>query len=85
LKAAEFVVVFTTVAAELIPTEGILERYALRWQVELHIKRDQSIAGLGRLPNFREDTIFCWLCAKLLLVEIARQITSPEVVFPRCA
>jgi len=85
LKAAEFVVVFTTVAAKSIPTGGILELYALRWQVELHIKRDKSIAALGRLPNFREDTIFSWLCAKLLLVEIARKIASPEVVFPRCA
>lgn len=85
LKAAEFVVVFTTVAAELIGTEGILELYALRWQVELHIKRDKSIARLDALPNFRDDTIFSWLCAKLLLVEIARKITSPEVVFPRCA
>lgn len=85
LKAAEFVVVFTTVPAELIPTEGILELYGLRWQVELHIKRDKSIARLDALPNFRQDTIFSWLCAKLLLVEIARKITSPEVVFPRCA
>jgi hypothetical protein len=85
LKAAGFVVVFTTVAAELLGTEAILERYGLRWQVELHIKRDKSIACLGQLPNFREDTIFSWLCAKLLLVEIARKITSTDVVFPRCA
>ena len=85
LKAAEYVAVFTTVAAELIPAEGILDLYGLRWQVELHIKRDKSIAGLDALPNFRQDTIFSWLCAKLLLVEVARKITSPEVVFPRCA
>ena len=85
LKAAEFVVVFTTVAADRLGTAAILELYALRWQVELHIKRDKSIARLGQLPNFREDTIFSWLCAKLLLVEIARKITSTEVVFPRCA
>lgn len=85
LKAAEFVAVFTTVPVERISTEGILELYGLRWQVELHIKRDKSIAHLDGLPNFRHDTIFSWLCAKLLLVEIARKITSPAVVFPRCA
>lgn len=85
LKAAEYVAVFTSAAAERIPAEGMLELYGLRWQVELHVKRDKSIARLDALPNFRPDTIFSWLCAKLLLVQIARKITSPEVAFPRCA
>jgi len=82
LQAAAFVMVFTTVPRERLSTERVLELYALRWQVELFIKRDKSIAGLDRLPNFREDTIFTWISTKLLLTEIARKIASPDVVMP---
>ena len=73
LAMAEFVVVYTTVPKDRISDERILELYGLRWQVELHIKRDKSIAGLDQLPNFREDTIHSWICAKMLLTQIARE------------
>jgi hypothetical protein len=85
LHAAEFVVVFTTAPQTRLVKERVLELYGLRWQVELHTKRDKSIARLDKLPNFRPDTIFSWLCAKLLLAQIVRQVARAEVVFPRCA
>ena len=85
LEMAEFVVVFTTVPKDLLVAEQILELYRLRWQVELTIKRDKSIAGLDRLPNFRDDTIKSWILAKLLLTQIARKISTPEVCVPPCA
>jgi hypothetical protein len=56
-------VVFTTVPAEELADEAILALYRLRWQVELHIKRDKSLGGLDRLPNFRPDTIEGWVSA----------------------
>ena len=85
LEMAVFVVVFTTVPKDLLVAEQILELYRLRWQVELTIKRDKSIAGLDRLPNFRDDTIKSWILAKLLLTQIARKISTPEVCVPPCA
>ena len=85
LEMAEFVVVFTTVPEELLATSQVLELYQLRWQVELSIKRDKSISGLDRLPNFREDTIRTWILAKLLLTQVARKISTPEVCVPPCA
>lgn len=84
LKMAEFVVVFTTVPKDLLVADQILELYRLRWQVELTIKRDKSIAGLDRLPNFRDDTIKSWILAKLLLTQVARKISTPEVCVPPC-
>ncbi len=57
LIAAGFVVVFTTAPQARLSKDRILELYGLRWQVELHIKRDKSIARLDKLPNFRPDTI----------------------------
>ena len=85
LEMADFVVVFTTVPRERLSVERVLELYCLRWQVELSIKRDKSIAGLDRLPNFRADTITSWILAKLLLTQIARKIATPDVAFPPCA
>ena len=85
LAMAEFVVVYTTVPKDRISNERILELYGLRWQVELHIKRDKSIAGLDQLPNYREDTIHSWICAKMLLTQIARAIATSDVSIPPCA
>jgi hypothetical protein len=85
LKMAHFVAEFTTVPRDRLSLDRVLELYALRWQVELSIKRDKSIAGLDRLPNFRDDTIRSWILAKMLLTQIARKIATPDVAIPPCA
>ncbi|MGA7742978.1 MAG: transposase [Polyangia bacterium] len=82
LAMADFVVVFTTVPKNRLSAERVLELYGLRWQIELHIKRDKSIAGLDRLPNRRPDTVYTWICAKLLLVQIARKMASSQMAVP---
>jgi hypothetical protein len=85
LEAAAWVIVFTTVSSERLTTQQVLALYRLRWQVELEIKRDKSIGGLDKLPNFRDDTISTWLYAKLLIQQIARKVVSPAVSFPPSA
>jgi hypothetical protein len=85
LEMAEFVIIFTTVPQDRLSVERVMELYGLRWQVELSIKRDKSIAGLDRLPNFRGDTIRSWILAKMLLTQIARKIATPHVAIPPCA
>ena len=85
LEAAAWVMVFTTASCERLPLPQVLALYRLRWQVELEIKRDKSIGGLDKLPNFRSDTIATWLYAKLLIHQIARKIISPAVAFPPSA
>lgn len=82
LEAAAWLVVFTTVPRQRLSTSRVLALYRLRWQVELEIKRDKSIADVDELPVFREDTIAAWLYAKLLLQQIARTLVSPAVTFP---
>ena len=84
LAMASFVVVFTTVPKNKLSAELVLELYGLRWQIELHIKRDKSIAGLDRLPNRRSDTVYTWICAKLLLVQVARKMASSKMAIPPC-
>jgi hypothetical protein len=85
LRMADFVVVYTTVPKDRLSCDLILELYRLRWQVELEFKRDKSITGLDRLPNFRPDTIASWIYAKLLLHQLARKLTTCVGDFPPSA
>ena len=50
----------------------MLEWYRLRWQVELVFKRFKSLAQLGHVPKYDDDSAKAWLYGKLfvaLLVE----------------
>jgi hypothetical protein len=85
LQMAEFIIVFTTVPSERLSVALVLELYRARWQVELEFKREKSIGDLDLLPNFRPDTIHAWICANLLLQEIARRIATPDRAFPPSA
>jgi hypothetical protein len=81
LYAAEFIVVFTTTTNQL-SAQQILELYRARWQIELDFKRSKSIEELDKLPNFLPETIYSWICAKLLLQQIAHKIATPRSLFP---
>jgi hypothetical protein len=85
LQMAEFVVVFTTVPKSAMSGEKILELYCARWQIELDFKRDKSITGLDKLPNFLPETILTWIYAKLLLQQIVRRLSTPQASIPPCA
>jgi hypothetical protein len=76
LAWACFVVVVTTVPAAALTARQVLDLFRLRWQVELHIKRDKSLGGLAAIPHFRDDTIGSWLCAKLLVQALARALVA---------
>jgi hypothetical protein len=80
--SASFVVVFTTVPKNKMSAELVLELYiGLRWQ---NIKRDKSITNLDRLPTRRPDTVYTWICAKLLLVQVGRKMASSQMAIPPC-
>jgi hypothetical protein len=82
LEAAAWLILFTTAAPERMTAREVTDLYRMRWQSELEIKRDKSLGGLEKLPNFRPDTIATWLLGKLILQQIARAIVSPTVAFP---
>lgn len=76
LFLAGFVMLVTTVPSTRLGTAQLIELYRLRWQVELHFKREKSIGGLDRLPNFIAATITSWILAKLVLSELGRRLVS---------
>jgi hypothetical protein len=85
LEAAAWLILFTTAPADRLPTAKVIALYRLRWQAELEIRRNKSLGGMDKLPNFRDDTIATWLYGKLLIQQIARKIASPSVAFPPSA
>lgn len=85
LEAAAWLIIFTTTPAERLPLAKVFDLYRCRWQIELEIRRDKSLGGMDKLPNFREDTVATWLYGKLLIQQIARKIVSPSVAFPPSA
>jgi hypothetical protein len=85
LRTADFVVLFSTVPKNRLTAAQLMQLYGLRWQVELRIKRDKSIGELDRLPNLRPDTIYSWICAKLLAQQIAHRLSTPDVALFPCA
>ena len=82
LALSEYVILFTTVDARRLDARLVLELYRLRWQVELRIKRDKSLGQLDRLPNFRKDTIYSWLCAHLLAQQLVSRIAAKAALPP---
>jgi hypothetical protein len=83
LELAAHHIVFTTAPASRLSGIDCLNLYRLRWQIELHNKREKSIGGLDGLPNFRTDTIDTWICAKLLLTQLAMRITESGSVLQK--
>ena len=66
LLAADYVLVFTTVAEALSAAE-VLDLYRARWQIELVFKRLKSLAGLGHLKKHDPQAARAWLQGKLLV------------------
>lgn len=67
LRAAHFVVVFTTLPSARLSAKTVLELYRFRWQVELAFKRLKQLLSLGHLPHKDPRAAEGWILAKLVL------------------
>ena len=81
MEYAKYVIVFTSFP-RAYAAEQILEWYRLRWQIELAFKRLKSLAQLGHLPKYDEESSRAWLYGKLFaalltekLIRIGRDIS----------
>jgi hypothetical protein len=73
LEASHFVMLFTTMPAELLVAADVLALYRYRWQIELAFKRLKQLLKLGRLPHKDPRAAKGWIHAKLtvaLLLEV---------------
>ncbi len=74
LRYARYVILFTTFPMEMFSAIAVLEWYRLRWQVELVFKRFKSLAQLGHLPKFDDESAKAWLYGKLLVALLTEKI-----------
>jgi len=74
LEYAKYVILFTTFPATLFTTAEILEWYRARWQIELVFKRFKSLAQLGHLPKYDDQSSKAWLYGKLLTALLTQKI-----------
>lgn len=71
---AKYVIVFTTFPEESFNDIDVLEWYRVRWQVELIFKRFKSIAELGHLPKYSDDSSKAWLYGKLFVALLTEKL-----------
>jgi len=76
LEYAKYVILFTTFPEADFSINEVLEWYRLRWQVELVFKRFKSLAQLGHLPKYDDDSSKAWLYGKLLVALLAEKLAD---------
>jgi len=74
LEYAQWIIVLTTVVADVLSDAQILEWYRVRWQIELAFKRLKSLAGLGHLPKYDAVSSRAWLYGKLLVALLTERM-----------
>ena len=74
LEFARYVIVFTTFPEATFTAAQALEWYRTRWQVELVFKRFKSLAQLGHLPKYDDESAKAWLYGKLLVALLVEKL-----------
>jgi len=67
LLAAEFMILATSLSAQVASPEQVLAAYRLRWQIELAFKRLKSLLHIDRLPTLTPAASRSWLHAHLVM------------------
>jgi hypothetical protein len=73
LEYAKYVMVYTTFPRMYTGLQ-VLEWYRLRWQIELAFKRLKSLAQLGHLPKYDDESSRAWLYGKLLVALLTEKL-----------
>jgi len=76
LEAAEYVMLLTSLPANVFPASDVLAIYRFRWQIELAFKRMKSLAGLDKLAAKEPALAQAWIYARLIAFLIAEQIAG---------
>ena len=76
LEAADYILLLTSLPADVFPAADILTLYRFRWQIELAFKEVCSLAGLDQLPAKKPELARAWIYARLIVAIIAEQIAG---------
>jgi len=75
LEACEYIFLFTTLSAEQVSTQGVLEIYRFRWQVEMAFKRMKGIIYLDQMAAKDNELCRTFLLAKLLAMLLIEDLS----------
>ncbi|MBF0150251.1 MAG: transposase [Magnetococcales bacterium] len=75
-EIAKYVLVFTTLSKEKWSASQVLELYRFRWQIELGFKRFKSLAELGHVPKYDDQSARAWLLGKLFICLLTEKLIS---------
>lgn len=81
IEMASYVVVITSLGADQIPAEEVLEIYRFRWQVEIVFKRLKSLLDLDGLPAKDPDLARTFVYSKILAAILLDDFTQAFVSF----
>ncbi|MFH1570540.1 MAG: IS4 family transposase [Gemmatimonadota bacterium] len=81
LKAAEYVLLFTTLPPDQLGASAVLELYRYRWQVELAFKWLKQLLKLGRVPHQDPQAATGWIQAKLVVALLLESLLRSARVF----
>lgn len=69
-------IIFTTLPKKSFAVDEVLEWYRIRWQIELVFKRFKSLAKLGHLPKYDEESSRAWLYGKLFVCLLTEKLVD---------
>jgi hypothetical protein len=81
LVAAAFLILATSLPAELYPADEVLAVYRLRWQIELAFKRLKSLLHIDQLPTRTAAASQSWLYAHLILALLCDGLSQDFLAF----
>ena len=81
LEHSAWVVVLTTVGEEILDAGLVLERYRVRWQIELAFKRLKSLGDVGHLTKRDAASSRAWVYGKLLVALLTEKMQRHAASF----
>lgn len=85
LRAAEHVMVLTSLDAQAFPAARVFDLYRLRWQIEVAFKRLKGVVGLADLPAKDKRLTRAWIYAKLIAATICDNVLQDLLDSPPSA
>lgn len=74
MDAAGFLILVTSLPADLWPADHVLQLFRARWQIEMHFKRMKGILDFDRIRAQREEVVQTCVLAKLILAMIVEDL-----------
>jgi IS4 transposase len=81
LEMAAYMFIATSLPAERLPADEVLEVYRFRWQVELVFKRMKSLIDLNGLPAKDPDLAKTFIYSKILAALLLEDFTEAFISF----